>query len=67
MVIMCLLACFREERVDFLVFISMSVACVFVCYTRKAAKFISVVFLLHFSFFFCFFAIDSVYQWKVLD
>lgn len=31
---------------DFLVFASMSVARVFVCSTRKAAKFISVVFLL---------------------
>ena len=36
---------------DFLVFTSMSVARVFVCCTREAAKFISVVF--HLFFFFC--------------
>lgn len=43
-----------------LVFTSMSVACVFVCSTRKAARIISVVFLL-------FFASDNVCQWKVFD
>lgn len=50
---------------DFLVFSSMSVAHVFASSTRKAAKFISVVFLPVFIVFIFFYS-DSVCQWKGL-